>query len=71
MDRFGQHGIIDYVSCEELLMKSNEGHVIIYNNSVIQQFKKLPIEGKVTQGKSNWFESYYFHSEFNVYRRRK
>uniref|UniRef100_A0A1S4DUI5 F-box associated beta-propeller type 1 domain-containing protein n=1 Tax=Cucumis melo TaxID=3656 RepID=A0A1S4DUI5_CUCME len=45
-----------FVSSEELLMESSEGHVIMYNTKT-HRFKKLPIEGEVTYTKPNRFEA--------------
>ncbi|KAE8651064.1 F-box protein CPR1-like [Cucumis sativus] len=53
---FGVEHPLLFVSCEELLMESNEGHVIMYNNKT-QQFKKLQIEGDVTYVKPHRIEA--------------
>ncbi|XP_031738543.1 F-box protein CPR1-like [Cucumis sativus] len=54
---FGVEHPLLFVSCEEMLMESSEGHVIMYNNKT-QQFKKLPIEGDVTYVKPHRFEAH-------------
>ncbi|KAE8651057.1 hypothetical protein Csa_001827 [Cucumis sativus] len=46
-----------FVSYEELLMESSEGHVIMYNTKT-QLFKKLSIEGDVTYVKPHRFEAH-------------
>ncbi|KAE8651060.1 F-box protein CPR1-like [Cucumis sativus] len=54
---FGVEHPLLFVSCEELLMESSEGHVIMYNTAT-QLFKKLPIEGDVTYAKPHRFEAH-------------
>ncbi|XP_008442750.2 F-box protein CPR1-like isoform X2 [Cucumis melo] len=45
-----------FVSSEELLMESREGHVIMYNTKT-QESKKLPIEGEALYGRTHRFQA--------------
>ncbi|XP_008442746.2 F-box protein CPR1-like [Cucumis melo] len=53
---FGIEQPLLFVSCEELLMESRNGHVIMYNCKT-QEFKKLPIEGQLIGVETNRFEA--------------